>query len=347
MKKLTQKEYPIIASLIENSHHQASIGAVLAGIVPGEIFAPNTDRPASVLIRTPQCLVVAGDATNTAFNRAIQTKIDFFDPVICDSNAWVEQLSNFHPNHFLKKYTRVHYQFETLKLINFKKQLPATLFLQPIDSQLIKQPGVNNICSITDWITTNWKTLANFEKNGLGMCVRSNTAIVSWSLLDCRIENKVELGVYTDPAYRRKGLGAITTAATVESCVANHFTDINWHTVATNIGARKIAKKVGFVHRANYAAYTPYPPIENHTDLSPSQWADQAAYYEKANLKQPRFNWIAAECWAKSENVERTIYHLEQMVQNGWRTTAEELSQLPLFQRFESAEAWQRFLATL
>jgi GNAT superfamily N-acetyltransferase len=238
----------------------------------------------------------------------------------------------------------MHYQLHELRYVGYLKDLLSGVTLARIDQALLEQGSLKNHQNVLDWILGNWGTMERFETHALGMCIRNQTAIISWCLMDCRLGDQAEIGIQTDPAYRRQGLGAITVAATVAACLAQGIRTIGWHCVATNIGSRKVAEKVGFRHCVDYVAYTPYPPIENETDLTPAQWEEWAIYYENANRVQPRFSWIIVECWAKAQNIDRTIYHLKQMIATGWKSTRQELSQIELFRRFHETEEWKQFL---
>ena len=348
MRKLQPSEYHRIDGLIKSTHYQLSIASVIAGMVPGDIFVDRVEAPKSALIKTPECLVVAGDATRQGFNHAIRQEIDFFEQIICDSPEWEPHLHEFHSNPFLKKYQRMYYHLQELRYGDYKNDLPPAVSLARIDHALFEQQDLNNIQDVLDWITKNWGTIDHFEKYGLGMCIRNQTDIISWCLLDCRLEEQGEMGIQTDPAFRRQGYGAITVAATVAACLGQGICDIGWHCVATNIGSRNLAKKVGFTPCAEYFAYTPYPPIENEHDLTPVQWAEWAAYYEHASLVEPQYSWEAFDCWAKAGDVERTIHHLTQeVITQEWKITRKELSEMEIFQRFHDSKVWIDFLDSL
>jgi RimJ/RimL family protein N-acetyltransferase len=301
MEQLQPDDYPAVAGIVQNTRHELSIASVIAGINPGEIFVDHVQAPKSTLIKTPECIVVAGDATNNEFNRAVRDQIDFFEPIQCDSDEWVLHLQEFHPNVFLKAYKRMHYQLHEMRYVDYQKDLHPQASLARIDHALLEQRNLKNHQNVLDWILRNWRTIEHFETYGLGMCIRNQTDIISWCLMDCRLGEQAEIGIQTDPAYRRQGFGAITVAATVAACLTQGIHTIGWHCVATNIGSRKVAEKVGFRHCVDYIAYTPFPPIENETDLTPAQWEEWAVYYENANRVQPRFSRIIAECWAKAQ----------------------------------------------
>ena len=347
MRELQKTEYHKIGRLAQGGHYQLSVASVIAGATPGEVYADCDESPESVLIKTPECVVVAGNAMNSEFNCAIRDVIDFFEPIICDSHEWEKHLREFHSNAFLRKYSRTYYQFHNLRYDDCGSDLDPENSLTRIDHRLLEREDMGNVRDVRDWVTEGWGSIEHFEQHGLGMCIHNQVDIMSWCLLDCRLDQKVEMGVHTAPSFRRRGYGAICVAAAVEACLEREIRDIGWHCVAANIGSRKVAEKVGFRRSADYAAHTPYPPIENETDLDPTKWAEWASYYEDASRVEPRLSCIAAECWARAGDVERTIFHLEQDVESGWRPTRQELSQNGTFLRFHDTAAWTDFVGSL
>ena len=85
----------------------------------------------------------------------------------------------------------MYYHLQELRYGDYKNALPPAVSLARIDHALFEQQDLNNIQDVLDWITKNWGTIDHFEKYGLGMCIRNQTDIISWCLLDCRLE---ELG---------------------------------------------------------------------------------------------------------------------------------------------------------
>lgn len=165
------------------------------------------------------------------------------------------------------------------------------------------------------------------------------------SLVDCIADNRIEIGVKTEKEYRAKGLGAITAAATVHASLLKGIDRIGWHCVDTNIGSIKIAEKLGFKLVKKYSSFTPFPPIENDTDLSKEQWGEWATYYTEMNKIQPYYFWQAAECWAKASKMKETIENIMKLIETGQTWFVNFLRDVDAFKAFEGNNEWQKLLS--
>ena len=157
-----------------------------------------------------------------------------------------------------------------------------------------------------DWIE-NWGSEEVFERYGTGYFIHNNKVIVSWSLSDCSYNDKIAIGMHTDKRYRNKGFGKIVVYETIKDCFDKGYQFIEWLCVDSNKGSIAIAEKLGFIHNNDYYSYSSYPPIENLTDLSESEWYEWGEYLEEACKTEDRLIWDCLSCYIKSNDVEKTI----------------------------------------
>ena len=341
--ELDKKDYYKVESLIKNSQHELSIKAVINGTSLGEVFVDNCERPLSVLIMTSECNVVAGNAGNKLFNAGVRDKLDFYDQLICDDHEWEDRISELHNNIAIRKYTRRYYELEKLKFTDYMNYLDPKFPLEHVSVSNLNSLNFENSDKIRDWIKL--EDTNKFNDYCLGSYIRLDNKIVSMSLVDCIVDNRIEIGVKTEKEYRANGLGAIACAATISASILKGIERIGWHCVDTNIGSIKIAEKLGFKLIKKYSSFTPYPPIENDTDLSKEQWSEWASYYTEMNKIQPYYYWQAAECWAKASNIEQTIENIMKLIEAGQMWFVKYLRDVDTFKAFEGNKEWQKLLS--
>lgn len=343
--QLKQSDYGKVSKLIENTDHELFTRAVIAGNSPGEIYGDNILAPLSTLIITPSCNVVAGYANNTLFNAEINKKLDFFDTVTCDTEEWEKNIHDIHCNIAIRKYKRRYYRFDKLLYYNFLESLGEQYTLEYVYVDTLEDIHYENCEKIKDWFELN--DIADFKKYCLGSFIRKGDKIVSWCLVDCIVDDKIEIGITTDSDFRRKGLGMIALAATVSASISLGIKEIGWHCADSNVGSYTMAEKVGFKQIKKYCCFTPYPPIENITDLNSDQWSEWGMYYEEMIKIQPKYHWQAAKCWAKANNVQKSIMNIEYLVESGQTEFTEYFAEVEGFSNFKENEQWISFVKRL
>ncbi len=343
--QLQKSDFYKVQGLLMNSNHELSIKALINGTSPGEIYVDNLEKPLSALIKTTECNVVAGKADNELFNLGVKEELDFFDQVTCDDEGWEDRIHEIHKNIALRKYVRRYYELNQPKFAHFLKNLDHQYTLEYVNVDNLNNIDFDNSDKIRDWIKL--EDIGKFKDYCLGAYVRTDNEIVSMSMVDCIVDDRIEIGVKTEKEYQRRGLGFIATAATVSSSISKGIQKIGWHCVDTNIGSIKTAEKVGFTLIKKYSSFTPYPPIENDTDLSKEQWSEWATYYSEMNKIQPNYFWLAAECWAKAEKMEEAINNIMRLIETGQMWFVEYLPKIEAFKAFEDKKEWQKLLSLI
>jgi RimJ/RimL family protein N-acetyltransferase len=343
--QLEKNDYGKVSKLIENTDHELFISAVITVNTPGEIYVDNIEEPLSTLIITPECNVVAGYANNKLFNAEIKKKLDFFDPVTCDTEEWEKNIHDIHCNIAMRRYKRRYYKFGKLLYNNFVESLDVQYTVEYVYADTLEDIQYENCEKIKDWF--EFSNIDDFKDYCLGAYIRKDNKIVSWCLVDCIVDDKIEIGITTDSDFRRRGLGSIALAATVSACISKGIKEIGWHCVDTNVGSYTIAEKVGFKKIKEYSCFTPYPPIENVTDLNNEQWSEWGVHYEEMNKIEPKYHWQAAKCWALANNVRKTIFNINYLVESGQTGSTEYYTEAEEFLVFQENEQWKCFIKRL
>lgn len=349
MIKLKNNQYGIVKDIVISTDFELSVKSVIAGNNPGEIYVDSLEYPRSVLFKTSECNLVAGYAYNNEFNNFIKDIFNFWDMVTCDTKEWEKQIECIHPNKYIKK---VYKRFLRLSRNALKTVQSNNPEYRPerITSELLKCKDLTNMDKVEEWINDNWFSVENFLMNGVGYCIKNDNRIISWSIMDCYFSKSTEIGIFTDEDYKGRGYGSITAAATVQACFDMDFNQIGWHCVITNKGSYRIAEKMGFTEEKQYSLFSPFPPIENDTDLNTKEWSEWAIYYDEIYNEEPAYIWLTAECWAKAGNIDKTIDVCKSIIDLSIITNKELFDYLHdnyFFSKFLSETKWKEFICLI
>lgn len=283
--KLKKENYSKVAPLIE-SQNELSVISTINGIVSGEIYVNDTDNPTATFIKTCECNYIAGKTNDKEFNLAISEKLDFWDQITPDSISWNEVIPSIHKDKFIRKYTRRHYVLHEHMQKEINEKLPDGYYIEEINPTSLKNMKYENVDDLLEWLD-NWENDDKFIQYGIGYYIRNDKTIVSWSLSDCSYDKKIAIGINTDRRYRKQGFAKVVISKVVQECFLKGYNQIDWLCVDSNKGSIAIAEKIGFILSNKYNSFTPYPPIENVTDLSEDEWNQWAEYLDNASKSEP------------------------------------------------------------
>jgi RimJ/RimL family protein N-acetyltransferase len=321
---LGKEDYGKARELI-TSRNELSVFSVLDGLMPGEVLADSAENPQSVMIESSETKLLAGSADNEDFNAAVAESLDFWDLVTPDSEAWREKIPGAHPNRFIREYTRHRYTLTRDDFIPANLSLPEGYVLERIDLQALRSHDYVNADKIYDW-TAAWGSDEHFAAAGCGCYIRHQDTIVSWSVSDCYAGDRIAIGIHTASGYRKQGLAGQVASATVQCCLDKGYNIVEWLCVSTNSGSQATAKRVGFKLENTYLSFTPYPPIENLTDLDEDGWYEWGAYLEQPAQEEPRLYWNCLNSYVKANAVEKAMRVIGEMTRTGNTSGLEHLT---------------------
>jgi RimJ/RimL family protein N-acetyltransferase len=204
----------------------------------------------------------------------------------------------------------------------------------------LKDLNYTNSDIVTDWI--NILDIEKYESTCLAAIVKIDNIIASCSAIDCIINSKIEIGILTTKEFRKKGHGKSAVESLIRASFLNRIEEIGWHCPITNKGSRKIAESLGFKLISTYEAYTPYPPIENISDLSTEEWIKYANFYMEKAKDNPDHYWLATICWANSKNIEKVIDCIHLMLGHNIHWFIELIDESEEFKIFEGNDDWNQ-----
>jgi GNAT superfamily N-acetyltransferase len=262
--RLEPGDYQKARSLFQPLDYQLIIRAVLEGTSPGSVYVDDVDDPGSALLCSAEGCFLAGDETNSAFNRALRDLLarQFFAGD-AGNGADEEMVFTVQPDGWVTKFgvifegrqpwqlPRKYFVGSEVK-IDWRAKTPTGYSIQRIDRELLGRAELDVASHIPSWMQANWGSIDAFMDRGFGFGTIHNRAVVSWSLADCVSGTECEIGIRTRQTYRRRGLATLTAAANVDHALSHGFARVGWHTNEENIASVRVAEKVGFIESRDY-----------------------------------------------------------------------------------------------
>jgi GNAT superfamily N-acetyltransferase len=100
----------------------------------------------------------------------------------------------------------------------------------------------------------SWDSAQAFLEGGTGYCLIDGDKFACSSISSFIGNGQIDIGIETNPEYRRQGLGAPTAAAMVRYCLEHGHQPV-WGCLQDNVGSALIAKKVGFDNIGSHLVY--------------------------------------------------------------------------------------------
>lgn len=302
--------------------------AVLAGAAPGKVWVDDVAAPRVGFISGAEGCYLAGDPTYRPAYAELRGVIPHFAYLICEPAEWEAVLVGATPgevwtNAAALRHERQHYVLRPAdtpgwQLMDWRSRVKEGMRVAPVDAALIAQDSLVNHEDVMEWVD-GWHSREDFLEHGLGSCVIVDHTIAAWSLTDCALGSRCEIGIMTDAAFRRRGLGSLAVAATIEACLARGLREIGWQCLRSNAGSVAIARRMGFQLERDYLAFSAWLPAENPGDVRPAEFEEWARHYERADKVQPGWNFLAAQAWASAGRVEQALACLWRLQETGWK----------------------------
>lgn len=265
--KLIEKEYKKVHSLFKGSHLHLVIDAVVEGNSPGLIWVDDVTSPKTAFMwDKAYCYHLAGSADNGKFNTALKEFINqkivpeaiahnrFIFKVYYSSEDWEREIEVMFMHTSLKKRERVLYNFEKLRIPDWKDRIPPGLCIKPIDEKLLKKTNLENVTDVVNEIESCWNSVDGFLRNGFGFCLVDDQAIACWCTAEYVSGNKCGIGIETVKLYRGRGLATLTACAFVDYCISNDILP-HWDSWKDNLPSIAVAERVGFKKTLEYTVY--------------------------------------------------------------------------------------------
>ena len=342
-QELKSSEFERVRALFQGFDYSLSIHAAIEGNNPGRIFVDDVDHPRTALALTVEGYLLAGEhgnlETNAALGRLLKERV-FTGEVFVNGDSsmslavhpetWEKKLPELIPTHEVEKLERYHYVCRALKF-DWRDHVPEGYTVRRVDRALLHDAELVFPDAVREWMDFKeiWWTEENFLSKGVSFVVLHERQVVAWCTPDCVAGDRMDVGIITHPAHRRKGLAAVAVAATVEHCLNHGFSAIGWHCNADNVGSYKTAEKVGFERKREYVYYYyMYDPIDHLAELGwyyyrRGEYAKTVSYYEQVFAlrdENPDYYYhLAASAWALLGNGKKALKYLQAALDHGWK----------------------------
>lgn len=341
-EELRPDQYDRVKPLYEDMTHSLAVHAVLDGYSPGHIFVDSAARPRAALALTIEGYLLAGDHEDAgirdSLRRLLAARI-FTGEVFVGSDSrmvlavtpddWTSKLPELIPTHEADPLPRTLYLCRDVAL-DWRAALPDGYHVRRLDRALLDDPAITFSEAVESWVPTGagWGGTDRFLREGVCFVVVHENQVVSRCMADCKAGERIDVGIITDPAHRRKGLAACVTAATVEYCLDHGFREVGWHCEDDNVGSWKTAERAGFRRAEAYTYY--YYIYELADQLSQLAWScykrgeykKTADYYEQVfarRAENPDYYYhLAALAWGALGKGAMSLRYLNRAADQGW-----------------------------
>ncbi|WP_460523347.1 GNAT family N-acetyltransferase [Flindersiella endophytica] len=233
---------------------------MLAGAMPGAVFVDDGGRPGAVFLHSPEGNFVGGDPANARFVADLRRHLAAtFVPerdgdlvLSFDHDGWLSVAPELLPG-LVGILVRRRYYVHRGGRVRPRPDLPPGYRIAPIDSGLLRQQFVPG--HVRGWIESNWGGEPAFLAGGFGVAALQGEVVAGWSLADCVVADRAEIGIHTAEDHRRRGLAAQVAAAAVAAAYDRGLTQVGWHCNDDNVGSYRTAESVGFTLRRRYVSF--------------------------------------------------------------------------------------------
>jgi RimJ/RimL family protein N-acetyltransferase len=260
---LEPQHYTRIHSLFEEmmACHLA-VQTVLAGILPGKIYADDPTSPGSaILIPSNQHRIYASgdpdphlltDVLDTLFK---QSRAEGYIATIhYSSNSWEPIIAQVLQKQEARSSWRQLYRLSkpSSKAL---PPLPEHITIGRIDKAIQADSTLINRQFLLEEICSESPSPEYFFNHNFGFCARDGQKLVAWCLAEYHYQGRYELGIETIEAYQRKGIATRVASAVINDAFARGATEIGWHCWAANTPSVATALKLGFEKVLDYPVY--------------------------------------------------------------------------------------------
>lgn len=319
MPLLAPEQYATAQPLFEPfAPYHLCAQAVLAGTLPGQVWVDDLAHPRVGFVSGSEGQYLAGDSECTSAYAELREVIPYYAYLLVDTLDWEPVLKQVWKNPAARRHDRQHYLFRQNAAPAWREHLPEGVRAVSIDEGFFNLTHLENFGAIEDWLE-GWGTRENFLARGCGTCLVVGETIASYSLMDCALRDRCEIGIVTDIRFRKQGLARLTVSATVEACLARGYREIGWQCLRSNAGSIATARRVGFDWERDYVAFSNWLPAESAGDLTPEAYADWAEHYERVSQNEVGWAWLAVQAWAQAGQAQRAIENLRRLRESGWK----------------------------
>lgn len=359
MHELKSTEFYKVRTLFEPlMSYQMFCAGVLDGLYQGRVFVDDTANPQSGFVTKDGIWwFLAGNPHNEIFNKALNTAI--FDRTIngekgwggmlvCHPADWDAQIPTIYAPRIPIKTGRLHYICQQLN-VDWRAQIPDGFDIRFADQSLVDE-GIEVPGTVASVLELR-KDSTNPDQKAVGFVAVHDRKIVAYSVIDCIVNTGGDIGLYTDGAYRRRGLAFLTSAAVIEYALSHGVTIVHWDCEAFNHGSIHTAEKLGLQLSHKHTMYNLIlNPVLHDVNRAWSHF-DAGRYPQAIEICQvqiggdkpahPHFHYVLARCQMEYGQAEQAVQALQGAALAGWDSPDEAKGDFPVL---TTHPAWNSIL---
>lgn len=347
----------------QQSQHHLFCAGVLAGKYPGRVVVDHPQHPRSAFVYKPGVwCYLGGEIHNPAFYSALGSALmdkQFIEEktqaLLFGSSLeqWETVLKNLIPGRLPINTPRYLYVADQQHQPT-PAPLPAGFDLLFIDENLPAQvtselPGdVQQLLNLRTGSSTP-------DKTAFGYVALQNGRAVAWSVIDCIVGTRGEIGLETESQYRQQGLGSAVSAATIHYGLSHGLTTIHWDVISYNTPSIQMAKRHGlhFVlqyhqnlilfNEVSYLANLAWAELDQENYQATLDFCQQLLALEKGQMYG---HFLTGAAWAGLGQPDTAFRHLHHTLDNGWDDLFE-LENNPTLKVLHSSPEWGALVSRL
>lgn len=367
MHQLEFHNYSKVKSLVADLNIHLAVEALLRGDSSGKVYVDDLRNPKSVFAHTMARYFLSGRTDNKGFNVAVNQNFErciypaadlqdlegfslFFQP-----NAWRGVIAEtILINKFPLSELRCYFEFSE-SLVDWRSLLPGSYKLFPVDEYLLGKRHLRNLDLLLEEMKSERPTSQAFLERNFGYCLVYDGSLVSWCLSEYNSQDRIELGIETQPGFQRRGLATIVASAVIEKALSQGITQIGWHCFARNHASIATAEKVGFQKVAEYPAYWALfdsalnLAVNGNACIEREDFREAVDWFNRAISGGDVPAWVfwnAACAYAHLNEKTNSFQYLNQAVDKGF-TDLDYINNSQHFAHWHETPEWTRIIARL
>lgn len=361
--ELTSTEFDRVGALFAPIlRHQIFCAGVLSRLYPGRVFVDNRDNPQTgLVVKDGLWWFLAGDAHNVAFNTAFNTALydrtltgpkGWGGMLVCDSVAWDDVIPVLYAPRTPIRTRRLHYVSDSLTF-DPRAFVPDGFEIRFID-QSLADAGVDIDGSAAKILQLR-QNASDPDSKAVGFVALHDGRIVAHAVIDTIVQGEGDIGIYTDGAFRRRGLALATSAALIAYALSHGLRTIHWDVESFNAGSIKTAERLGLRLISQHSMFNfVHDPVIHEVNRAWS-FFDAGQYEQSLGVcrehigagdapAHPHFYYVTARCLADTGRADEAIQALSLAARAGWDSPGEAMND---FQALVGSAQWEGIMARM
>lgn len=244
--------------LAEQSAPHLAVAALLAGRVPGRLWADDPACPSLALAQTQLHYFVGGGERPGAAAQVQALLADVLLPeaqaagqpglmLHASAAAWAAGLDDALRDLLPITEPRQVYTRPVSAALAAPAP-PPSFALRPADAALLADESITGLAALREEMCSERESVAAFLAESFGVCAvhLADRALAGWCLSEYNLPDRCEVGIATAPPYQRQGLATALTHALLAAAGDHGLRQVGWHCWARNTASAATARKAGF-----------------------------------------------------------------------------------------------------